>query len=231
MVATTPIIFEATAEHTATVIIVHGLGDNAMMWSMPVEQWRRNGLMDEVKFVLPNAAQRPISANNGGELQAWFDIKLFDGSADCLVNNEDTEGIKGSQEYLESLIQAEIDAGIPAERILLGGFSQGGALSILTGLTSQHKLGGIFSLSAWLLRSTEFAELTEDCDNKDIALFMGHGVDDRMVTPAHGKASYDGLKTIGYAPSWEVYPEMGHSTCEDELEDVEAFIEERLELA
>jgi lysophospholipase-1 len=204
-VAAAPIVFEAIAEHTATVIIVHGLADNAVMWSRPVEQWRRNGLMDNVKFVLPNAAQRPISAGNGIELQAWFDIKLFDGSADCLAN-EDDEGIRDSQAYLQSLVQAEIDGGIPAGRVLLGGFSQGGALALLAGLTAPHRLGGVFSLSAWLLRAGEFAALAEDCDNRDTPVLMAHGVDDRMVAPAHGKASLDALKGMGWAPSWEVYP-------------------------
>jgi len=100
---------------------------------------------------------------------------------------------------------------------------------MLTGLTCEHKLAGVVCLSSWLPHPDEFEELIpDDKPNADTPIFMGHGVDDRMVTPALGKKSYDALKSMGHCVSWEVYPDMSHSTCVEELEDVEDFIEAQL---
>lgn len=112
-----------------------------------------------------------------------------------------------SRDYIAKLIQDEVDAGIDPERIVLGGFSQGGALSILTGLMSEHKLGGIVCLSAWLLRQEDFDDIVpEENPNEETPILMGHGVEDRMIPPAIGKGSFDKVKSLGYDVSWEVYP-------------------------
>ena len=140
-------------------------------------------------------------------MNAWFDFPRYDGSADALMNDVDADGVSESKEYFQQLIQDEIGAGIPAERIVIGGFSQGGALSVLSGLSCEYKLGGIVCLSAWLLHAEDFEEHIPDEDvNKDTPIFMGHGVDDRLVPPATGKTSYDALKGYGYDVNWEVYP-------------------------
>ncbi|POR33703.1 Acyl-protein thioesterase 1 [Tolypocladium paradoxum] len=253
-----PVVFDAKGEHTATVIFSHGLGDTAHSWAMSVEGWRRNGELDGVKWVLPNAPTRSLTANAGMDMTAWFDIvralltaepavkrcilmwrkhhdanlaqKVFDGTPEALRKDEDVASIAASKDYIQSLVRREIDAGVPPERIILGGFSQGGIVASFAGLTFPQKLGGIVLLSTWLPTVDALRELIpEEHENRDTHVFMGHGVEDRLVIPAMGKKSFDDIGAMGFSNvKWEVYPGMEHSTCPDELEDVELFIEDRL---
>ncbi|KAL2686985.1 hypothetical protein Neosp_004533 [[Neocosmospora] mangrovei] len=212
-----PLVFPAASRHTATVIFVHGLGDTGHGWASAVENWRRRQRLDEVKFILPHAPQIPIS------------VKQLGGDVNTLVRSEDTEGIKRSQQYFHNLIQEEIDSGIPSERIVLGGFSQGGAMSILSGLTCKNKLGGIIGMSSWLLLSQSFAGMVSPTDaNRQTPVKMFHGDADPMVNIQRGKLSVDLLKELGYDVSWKVYPGMGHSACLEELDEVEAFLRQQL---
>ncbi|KAH8170085.1 phospholipase/Carboxylesterase domain-containing protein [Sarocladium implicatum] len=225
-----PTVYEAPAKHTATVIFVHGLGDSSENWTSIVEEWRSQGLFSEVKFVLPDAPTRPIAWAKGKPMTSWFDLTTVGGSIETFREDEDVEGIEESRAYFHRLIQKEVDAGVDTERIVLGGFSQGGAMSILSGLTSENKLGGIISLSSWLLRSNDFEKLVpEDSPNADTPVFMAQGTDDKMVKPALGKQSLTQLKGLGYDVTWEVYPDLGHHACNEELEDVQAFLEAQLE--
>lgn len=131
----------------------------------------------------------------------------IDGNPDSLRANEDEAGILASREYFNGLIQQEINAGIPAERIVLGGFSQGGAMSLFSGLTSKVKLGGIVALSSYLLLSLKFAELLPTPNvNKDTPLFMAHGDQDVVVPIQLGVRSHDALKALGYKPIFKIYP-------------------------
>lgn len=152
------------------------------------------------------------------------------GDPDSLRRHEDKDGILETQRYVHELIQKEIDSGIPANRIVLGGFSQGGVVSIFSGLTAKVKLGGIVALSAYLCLSSQFADLVPKPEvNKATPIFMGHGDSDTVVHTALGKLSYDKLKELGYDASWKVYPNMAHSASEDELDDVAGFIAKVLE--
>ncbi|KAK4125042.1 Phospholipase/carboxylesterase [Parathielavia appendiculata] len=224
-----PILFPASARHTATVIFVHGLGDTGRGWAGTVENWRRRQRLDEVKFILPHAPAIPITCNWGEKMPGWYDIHTLDGNAESLSVNEDEAGILVSQAYFHELIQKEIDAGIPPERIVLGGFSQGGAISIFSGLTAKVKLGGIVALSSYLLLSLKFADLVPKPEfNKDTPIFMAHGDSDPVVHPELGKKSYDLLKGLGYNATLKIYKDMEHSACPEELDDVEAFLRERL---
>ncbi|KEY73147.1 hypothetical protein S7711_04895 [Stachybotrys chartarum IBT 7711] len=226
-----PLVLNAIGEHTATVIIVHGLAESCHTWAKHVEHWRLNGTMDHVKFILPDAPVRPLTVGQGATRQAWFDILYFDGSSESIRENEDVNGIEVSKGYIQRLIQAEIESGTASERIVLVGFSQGAAISILAALTGDHKLGGIVSLSSWLVRYKDFESLLpEENPNRQVPILMGHGIDDRMVPVGLGKQSFDDLRRMGFSPCWEVYPGVGHETCEDELEDVEAFLQEQLGL-
>lgn len=131
----------------------------------------------------------------------------LDGDINSLREKEDKDGITLSQAYIHELIQNEIAAGIPAERIVLGGFSQGGAMSIYAGLTSKVKLGGIVALSSWLLLSLQFAEIVPKPEfNKETPIFMGHGDSDKLVPTPLGKLSFDLLKGLGYSISRKEYP-------------------------
>ncbi|KAM6528809.1 hypothetical protein FALCPG4_009762 [Fusarium falciforme] len=224
-----PLVFPAASRHTATVIFIHGLGDTGHGWASAVENWRRRQRLDEVKFILPHAPQIPISVNMGMRMPGWFDVKQLGGDVNTLVRSEDTEGIKRSQQYFHNLIQEEIDAGIPSERIVLGGFSQGGAMSILSGLTCKHKLGGIIGMSSWLLLSQSFAGMVSPTDaNRQTPIKMFHGDADPIVNIQRGKLSVDLLKELGYDVTWKVYPGMGHSACLEELDEVEAFLRQQL---
>jgi len=133
--------------------------------------------------------------------------KTIDGDAESLRKDEDEPGILQSQAYFHELIQKEIDSGIPADRIVIGGFSQGGAMSIFSGLTAKVKLAGIVALSSYLLLSLKFSDLVPKPEfNKETPIFMAHGDKDRIVNFELGKKSYDLLKGMGYNATFKVYP-------------------------
>ncbi|KAL8413541.1 hypothetical protein RB594_004978 [Gaeumannomyces avenae] len=229
-----PLRFPAVARHTATVIFVHGLGDSGHGWASAVENWRRRSKLDQVKFILPHAPSIPITCNGGMRMPGWYDIvsrssrASLDGTPESLRENEDEAGIMTSQAYFHNLIQQEIDSGIPADRIVLGGFSQGGAISIFSGLTAKVKLAGIVGLSAYLLLAPKFKGLLPDPElNKETPVFMAHGTQDVVVPTAIGILSHGILKEAGYNVSMRTYP-MGHSACLEELDEVEAFLGTRL---
>ncbi|KAF5658179.1 acyl thioesterase 1 [Fusarium heterosporum] len=224
-----PLIFPAASSHTATVIFIHGLGDTGHGWASAVENWRRREKLSEVKFILPHAPQIPISVNMGMRMPGWFDIKQLGGDVDSLIRNEDVPGIQRSQQYFHDLIQQEINSGIAPERIILGGFSQGGAMSLLAGLTCTSKLGGIVGLSSWLLLSKTFADMVKPTDaNRQTPVMMFHGDADPIVPCQRGKLSVDLLKGLGYDVTWKTYPGMQHSACVEELDEVEAFLQKQL---
>lgn len=185
--------------------------------------------LDEVKFVLPHAPPIPITCNWGMTMPGWYDIHTIDGGVESLRRNEDEAGILLSQAYLHDLIQNEIDSGIPADRVVLGGFSQGGAMSILGGLTARVKLAGIIGLSAYLVLSLKFADLVPKPEfNNDTPIFMAHGDSDQVVSTELGSKSYDLLKSMGYNATFKTYENMGHSACLEELDDVEEFLRKTL---
>lgn len=138
----------------------------------------------------------------------------IDGSAESLRRNEDEAGILLSQAYFHELIQKEIDSGIPADRIVIGGFSQGGAMSIFSGLTAKVKLAGIVALSSYLLLSLKFADLVPKPQvNKDTPIFMAHGDSDQVVNPALGKMSFELLKEMGYNAKLKIYEYVAPWSC------------------
>ncbi|KAK7734756.1 hypothetical protein SLS53_007862 [Cytospora paraplurivora] len=214
-----PLVFPAVNTHTATVIFSHGLGDTGHGWASAVENWRRRQRLDEVKFILPHAPEIPITCN-----------QRIDGTIEAMRENEDAEGIKTSREYLSSLIQSEIDAGIPADRIVLGGFSQGAAMSIFTGLTAKVKLAGIVALSGWLLLSRTFREELAASPglNSNTPILMCQGDSDPLVLPELSRLSYQVLNTAGLNVTRKVYEGLTHSASLEELDDVEEFLKGRL---
>lgn len=222
-----PLLFPAISRHTATVIFAHGLGDTGYGWAAQVENWRRRQRLDHVKFILPHAPTIPITVNMGMSMPGWYDIKAFGGDRDSdeIRKNEDKDGVLKSQQYFHSLVQKEVDAGIPADRIVLGGFSQGGAMSLFSGFTAPVKIAAVVALSSYVVLSNTFADhLPNPQHNKATPVFMGHGTDDVVVPMKIGKQSFEFLKKEGYDVTWHEYPDMGHSVCLDELDDVEAFL-------
>jgi predicted esterase len=178
--------------------------------------------------------------------------KSIGGSSDSMeaqAHDEDAKGILASRDYFHSLIQDEIAGGIPADRIVLGGFSQGGAMSIFAGLTAPVKIGGIVGLSSWMLLNRTFKEYVPEGNlNKETPILMGHGDRDPLVLYRLAQQSEKRLKELGYDVAFKTYPSvplnavtfvfnlhaneicsgMQHSACLDELNDVEAFLQSRL---
>ncbi|KAJ2905976.1 acyl-protein thioesterase-1-like protein [Zalerion maritima] len=223
------LVSNAISKHTATVIFVHGLGDTGNGWMFLVENFRRRQLFPEVKFILPTAPIIPITCNWGFRMNGWYDIAVLDGAPETLRENEDKPGILRSQAFFHSLIQEEIDAGIPGDRIILGGFSQGGAMSLFSGLTAPVKLAGIIGLSCYLLLSKTFKDiLPKESLNKDTPIFMAHGDADGTVNPKVGELSKNMLQEMDFKVDWKTYSGMGHEACPEEINDVQAFIEKHL---
>ncbi|QDS70397.1 hypothetical protein FKW77_009322 [Venturia effusa] len=216
------LIVPALKRHTATVIVAHGLGDSGSGWVWLAENWRRRNKFEEVKFVFPNAPNIPITLNGGMRMPGWYDIT----SLSALSQAEDEAGITRTQAYFHSLIAEEASTGIPTERIVLGGFSQGGAMSLFSGLTAPSKLGGIFGLSCYMLLQGKLKEKIAQAGsaNNTTKIFMGHGDADPVVRYDWGRLTADKLKEWGHEVDFRTYKDLPHSADPEEIDDLEAFL-------
>ncbi|KAI0686491.1 Phospholipase/carboxylesterase [Cytidiella melzeri] len=221
----------ARSKHTATIIFTHGLGDSGYGWKPVATMLGSIPEFQHIKWVLPHAPQMPVTANGGMVMPSWFDIEGFD------FETEDEPGMLRTLRALNELITAEVDAGIPAERIVIGGFSQGGAMSLLTGLTAERKLAGLVVMSGWLpLRNKFKAMLSEHA--KRLPIFWGHGQDDPLVKyqwAQRSTAFLDSVLGIGPAKGdsvvgveFHAYPGLVHSASEEELEDLQTWLKKVL---
>jgi len=161
-------------------------------------------------------------------MPGWYDITSFDGIA---KNSDDPPGIKESSEYIQALIAHETATkGIPPERIVLGGFSQGGAMSLFSGLTGPTKLAGIVGLSSYVLLKDKFKVLAAEAGNvnQDTKILMGHGDVDQVVRYNFGTLSYDFLKEAGYSVEFKTYPGVGHNVSPKGIADLAKYLEDTL---
>ncbi|KAI9744520.1 MAG: hypothetical protein M1818_002049 [Claussenomyces sp. TS43310] len=221
-----PLVVPAVKRHTATVIMAHGLGDSGAGWVSLAENWRRRQKFEEVKFIFPNAPSIPITVNMGMRMPGWYDIANFE---DIRGREEDETGILKSQEYFHSLIKSEIDGGVPSNRIVLGGFSQGGAMSLFSGVTCPTQLAGFFGLSSYLLLSGKAKDMIPKSNpNKDTPIFMGHGNVDPVVKTQWGVTTAGALKDMGFNVKLKIYDGLGHSATPEEIDDLEIYLKERL---
>jgi len=150
-------------------------------------------------------------------------------SFENLQAQQDEVGILKSQTYFHELIKKEMDSGIPSDRIVLGGFSQGGAMSIFSGLTCRHKLGGIFGLSCYLLIHSKIQSfIPPDNANLQTPIFMGHGDSDPLVKPEWATQTAQVLKDWGYKVNLKMYKGIQHSADPDEIDDLENYLKERI---
>ncbi|KAK2879995.1 hypothetical protein FQN49_000688 [Arthroderma sp. PD_2] len=229
MATVAPFVVPALKRHTATVIMAHGLGDTGAGWMMIAQNFRRRGLYDEVSFVFPNAPSIPITVNAGLSMPGWYDIKSLSSSLTMeeFFAQRDEAGILKSREYFNGLIKAEVDKGIKPSRIVFGGFSQGGAMALVTGLTSPEKLGGIFGLSCYLPLPPDQIkkQVPEGWPNQKTPLFMGHGDIDNVVKLEYGEVTAKILKDMGVGVEFHKYPGLGHSGDPDEIQDLEKFLD------
>ncbi|OBZ70220.1 Acyl-protein thioesterase 1 [Grifola frondosa] len=221
------------AKHTATIIFVHGLGDTGNGWKPVADMFSADTALQHIKWILPTAPSMKITANMGMEMPAWFDIAEFG-----LRTTEDEKGMLNAMHALNKLITAEVDSGIPANRIVLGGFSQGAAMSLLTGLTTERKLAGVAVLSGWVPMRNKFKAMTSE-HAKSVPVFWGHGKRDPLVKFQIGEASARFLQTdIGIATaatdtsqnglSFHAYDDLPHSASEEELDDLKAWLKKIL---
>lgn len=203
-------------EPTAAVIWLHGLGADGNDFVPIVEELARLGI-PPIRFVFPHAPQIPVTINAGYVMRAWYDILGVD-----LVRREDEGGIRRSQAQVEQLIEREVAAGIPRARIVLAGFSQGGAITLHTGLRQRERLAGLIALSTYLPLADVFAA-EQEAGSHATPIFMAHGSADPIVPLARALASRDALVEHGHALEWHEYP-MQHSVCEDEVEAIAVFL-------
>ena len=200
----------------SAVIWLHGLGADGNDFAPIVAEL---GLPPNVKvrFIFPHAPMLPVTINGGYVMPAWYDVKSLD-----LRQEEDTAGIRNSQRQLEALIRRELERGIASTRIVLAGFSQGGAIALHTGLRYDAPLAGVLALSTYLpLPDTIMAEASPA--NAALPVFMAHGTVDSVIPLAHGATSRDLLIQEGYAVEWHEYP-MTHSVCAEEISDIGTWL-------
>ncbi|CAN8074859.1 unnamed protein product [Agarophyton chilense] len=204
----------APGKATAALIFFHGLGDTGHGWApfFPLPQ------LNHVKTILPTAASIPVTLNGGYPMPSWFDIRGLDENS-----NDDERGILNALSRLNAIIDHQVEQGIPLERIVVGGFSQGGALALTAALKLERSVAGFVALSAWLpLRSQYPAQMTTA--NQDTSLFMGHGTADPVVSHNFGKGSSEVIKGLGRKLTFSSYPGLMHSASEQELRDVKDFL-------
>lgn len=204
----------------AVVIWLHGLGDSGNGFAPIVQQL---GLPDSmaVRFVFPHAPIIPVTINSGMEMRAWYDIKSL-----SFEDRADMEGVQRSAKQVEQLLQKEIDNGVPAERIILAGFSQGGVITYYLSLRLQQKLAGILTLSTYMCDKDQSRSDWSDV-NKDTPIFASHGAYDEMVPIALGKSAHMNLEEAGYNATWQQYP-MQHNVHMSQIEDISKWLQERL---
>jgi phospholipase/carboxylesterase len=163
-----------------------------------------------VRFVFPHAPMQPVTINHGMVMRAWYDIRDLAGT-----RREDEAGVRASAERIEALIARERGRGVPAGRLVLAGFSQGGAMALHTGLRHPERLAGILALSCALPLADRVAA-EASAANRDVPIFMAHGTHDAVVPPVRAEQARDALLALGYPVQWREYP-MPHSVCDAEV--------------
>ena len=205
---------ETAANPRASVIILHGLGADGNDF-VPIAEQLDLAAVGAVRFVFPHSPTRPVTINGGYVMPAWYDI---------LGPNrpEDDAGLRASQAQVEALIAKELARGVPASRIVLAGFSQGCAMTLMTGLRQAERLAGLACLSGYLpLAALTAAE--RHPDHHDLPIFMAHGRSDAMIPIERAVASRDALLALGYPVEWHEYA-MAHAVCPPEIADLNRWL-------
>ncbi len=214
------VVLEPAAPAMAAVIWLHGLGADGFDFVPVVGELKLPSTLP-VRFIFPHARPRPVTINNGYVMRAWYDIKQLGGGS--LV--EDEAGIRESAQVVNGYIEQQNAAGIPMARIVVAGFSQGGAIALHAGLRCPQRLSGILALSTYLpLRGSVAAEAAPA--NREVPILMCHGTYDPVVPAAMGAASRDVLQGLGYAVDWRMYP-MEHSVAMEEIADIAKWLQGR----
>lgn len=206
-------------EPILTVIWLHGLGADGHDFESIVPKLRLPETLP-IRFVFPHAPKRPITINAGMIMRAWYDATDLDGE-----QNVDEKGLLESIDQVTDLIRDEMLSDMPSERIVLAGFSQGGAIALFTGLTFKLKLAGIMALSCYL-PTIDQLDKKRNRINQDISIMMCHGTMDPMIPMAKAVQTRQELMRLGYQVSWHEY-DMMHSVCPAEINDLRAWLLKR----
>ncbi len=209
------IIIETSQPIQQSVIWLHGLGADGHDFAPIVPELN----IPNTRFIFPHAPHQAITMNNGYEMRAWYDLYGL-----TLQTKQDEAGMRAMQQEIESLIEAEIKQGIPANKIVLAGFSQGGAMAFFTGLRYPKKLAGILALSTYVSLKEKLADEAHKA-NKNTPIFMAHGSFDSIITLDTCLVSRRLLEDLDYRIEWHEYP-MPHSVCSEEIEDIARFLKQ-----
>jgi phospholipase/carboxylesterase len=219
MLETVEIVSGASPEWS--VIWLHGLGADGHDFE-PIVPELVAASWPPIRFVFPHAPVRAVTINGGARMRAWYDILGME-----IAGRQDEPGVRDSIVHLDALIAHETKRGIPTERIVLSGFSQGGAIALAGGLRHPQRLGGIVALSTYLplahLGAGDFADA-----NRETPIFMAHGTADPVVPASLGTMSRDFLRAEGYRVDWHAYP-MPHSVCAEEIADLARWLSLRFD--
>ena len=207
---------ETAPNPTAAVIWLHGLGADGNDFAAIVPELKLRDC-PPIRFIFPHAPSMPVTVNGGYVMPAWYDIMGAD-----LVSRQDAAGIQKSEQAIQAIIAHEVARGIPTERMVLAGFSQGCAMALHTGLRLPTPLAGIMALSGYLPLAERFTAERHPA-NLRTPIFMAHGTQDPVVVLARGEASRNTLAAAGHAVQWHTYP-MQHSVHPREVADVSAFL-------
>ena len=216
MAALEAIEMSTGAEPAAAVVVLHGLGADGNDF-VPIVQALDLTAVGPVRFVLPHAPVIPVTINNGHRMRAWYDILGPD-----LVRREDEAGLRRSRQDIEALLARERERGMPSQRIVLAGFSQGCAMALLTGLRHSERLAGIAGLSGYVPLAASTAAERSDA-NALTPIFLAHGQQDDVIPIERGRASRDLLQQQGYAVEWHEYP-MAHTVSLAEIADLNRWL-------
>ena len=206
---------ESAPSPDAAVIWLHGLGADGHDFEPVVPELRLPPRL-RVRFVFPHAPVRPVTINMGMPMRAWYDILQMGGG------QEDEAGLRASQALLQALIEREKRRGVDPRRIVLAGFSQGGAIMLQTGLRYAERLAGILALSTYLPLAGKLAA-ERSAANRDLPVFMAHGTHDPMIGIPRARESRAALEILGYPVQWQEYA-MAHSVCGEEIADIAAWL-------
>ena len=201
-----PIILRPAKAHKATVIWLHGLGADGNDFVQIIPELKVQSL-EHIKFVFPHAPIRPITVNGGAPMRGWYDISSME-----IARTPDIAGIEQSVRTLNSMIQAEEDAGLDASRIILAGFSQGGVIALETAMAHDKTLGGVLALSTYLPD-------VERIQSTQTPVFMAHGVVDDVIPLDLAQRSARAMRSADMNVEFESYP-MAHQVCMEELDDL-----------
>ncbi len=211
-----PVVVEPSGPATAAVVWLHGLGADGHDFEPVAAELGRAGL-DDVRYVFPHAPVRPVTVNGGMAMRAWYDI-----AGPELDRRADEAGVRASAGIARALVDGQVARGIAAERIVLAGFSQGGAIALFAGLRLPFRVAGILALSTYLPVAESLAAEAHPA-SRNVPIFLAHGSQDPVIALALSERSRAAMSELGYTVEVHTYP-MPHSVCAEEIRDIASWL-------